>query len=457
MGQLWQAIVGSTTYQVSGGVLSWRISAHGTGMPPVRRLTVRSPQQHGHTDLGFRYDARQMRLAYFFDVGSPDSADTRRDDLYDVWKALESTPIKLRVTRDDGNVRQIDCHVTGVLDMPDDLNDRIGPSQRFVVTLEAADPMWYDPTQASTSFTSADTLDWWLALGTISSAQVKEYVENPTQAQSIDDGVLIADGQPWTVFFRTTVTDLTPSSAKMAFQVTNNGGAGYSYGYLSIGENKLWAYGYGNVSTSFFATGEHDYFIVCDGSNIVGWRDSVSQGTGEYAYGISGANASSTWRGQLGGGANWTPAIPNGAIYNIALSSDQRNSLTTAVDGGYDISKTITYSGSFVEYPVITITGPITDAVLTNVSTGETLDFTGITIAGGTSYTIDCRFGYKTVKNSAGTNKIADLTSDSDLATFHLAPAPEVSGGANAITLTGTSTDSNTQVTVAYYNRYVGM
>lgn len=126
------------------------------------------------------------------------------------------------------------------------------------------------------------------------------------------------------------------------------------------------------------------------------------------------------------------------------------------MNGGYAASKTITYTGSFRAFPVITILGPITDPVLTNVSTGEDLDFTGITIAGGDSYTIDCRFGYKTVKNAAGTNKIADLSSGSDLATFHLGADPEVSDGANAFTLTGTGTDSNTQVTVAYYERFVG-
>lgn len=172
-------------------------------------------------------------------------------------------------------------------------------------------------------------------------------------------------------------------------------------------------------------------------------------------YGL--ADSVSYWRG-----ANfdwpWTPALTHAAVYNIALSASQRNSLhLTISDVVFSISKTIAYTGSFSEYPEITIVGPITDPVLTNVSTGEVLDFTGITISAGDSYTIDCRFGYKTVKNAAGTNKIADLTSDSDLATFHLGADPEVSGGSNAFTLTGTSTDANTQVTVAYYNRYVGI
>ncbi|MFA6271165.1 MAG: hypothetical protein WC657_08230, partial [Candidatus Paceibacterota bacterium] len=59
-------------------------------------------------------------------------------------------------------------------------------------------------------------------------------------------------------------------------------------------------------------------------------------------------------------------------------------------------SEAITYAGTFLSYPVVRITGPITDCVITNNSTGEKLDFTGVTIAAGDYYVIDCRYGYKT-------------------------------------------------------------
>lgn len=454
----WQAIVGSATYLISGGSLTYRLTAYNTGMPPVRRLTQRSPQQHGHTDLGFRYDARQMRLSFMFDVGSQYMADERRDALYDIWKALEATPIKLRVTRDNGEVRQIDCYVTGVLDMPDDMQDRIGSSQRFVVSVECPDPMWYDPTQQSTSFTSADNLDWWLALGTISSGNVEEYVEAPTQGQSVSNSVSVANGSPWTVFYRTNATSLTVDEIAFSVVTTGGTGSGWVRGQLtSGGTNRILADS--NEIAGIFSTGTHDYMIVCDGSQVSAYRDNtLINAPASYAKGISGTESDSRWRSGSGGLQPWTPSFPQAAIYDIALSSTQRASVPAAIDGtSISASKTITYTGSFSEYPVITITGPITDPVLTNVSTGDVLDFTGITISAGNSYTIDCRFGYKTVKNSAGTNKIADLTSDSDLATFHLGADPEVSGGANALTLSGTSTDANTQVTVAYYNRYVGL
>jgi hypothetical protein len=120
-------------------------------------------------------------------------------------------------------------------------------------------------------------------------------------------------------------------------------------------------------------------------------------------------------------------------------------------------TRTITYDGTWREYPVIVIAGPITNPIISNLTTGDKLDFTGITISAGDSYTIDCRYGYKTVTNAAGTNKIADLTNDSDLATFSLEAAPDVAGGNNDIQVTGTSANATTQVYLRYYNRYVGI
>jgi hypothetical protein len=125
-----------------------------------------------------------------------------------------------------------------------------------------------------------------------------------------------------------------------------------------------------------------------------------------------------------------------------------------AILSGIVGAQTIAYAGTFPEYPIITVEGPITDPVITNETTGEVLDFTGITIAAGTVYTIDLRYGYKTVVNQAGTNKIADLTAASDLATWHLEIAPIASGGNNIITASGTATTGDTVITLTYYKRY---
>jgi hypothetical protein len=147
----------------------------------------------------------------------------------------------------------------------------------------------------------------------------------------------------------------------------------------------------------------------------------------------------------LGGGGD-AFTIPHAVPHGVGASTiDQVN--------------VIAYTGTWFSFPhLIRITGPIEDAVITNEATGEKLDFTGVTIAGGDYYDIDTRYGRKTVVDSSGVNKIADLTSDSDLATFHLAPdSAEAPGGLNSIRVTGTSVTEATGVAVNYYIRDLGI
>ena len=120
-------------------------------------------------------------------------------------------------------------------------------------------------------------------------------------------------------------------------------------------------------------------------------------------------------------------------------------------------TRTIAYAGSWKTYPIVTIVGPITSPILQNQVSGDKLDFTGTTIAGGTSYTIDCRYGQKTVVDSSGTNQISKLTGDSDLSTFCLLPDPDAPGGANSLAVTGTGVSSATQIYLTYTTRYVGI
>lgn len=123
-----------------------------------------------------------------------------------------------------------------------------------------------------------------------------------------------------------------------------------------------------------------------------------------------------------------------------------------------DSTTVITYTGNWRSYPhLIRITGPITDCIITNNTTGEVLDFTGVTISAGDYYELDLRYGQKTVVDSNGNNKIADLTDDSDLATWHLASTREVTGGINSINVAGTSVTEATTVEITYYVRYLGI
>lgn len=101
-------------------------------------------------------------------------------------------------------------------------------------------------------------------------------------------------------------------------------------------------------------------------------------------------------------------------------------------------------------YPIVTIKGPITNALITNGTTGDKLDLTGTTIAGGDYYIIDTRYGRKSVTDAAGVSRIASLV-NSDLGSFNLRK------GENSIIAFGTGTDANTQISFTYYKRFLGV
>ena len=140
---------------------------------------------------------------------------------------------------------------------------------------------------------------------------------------------------------------------------------------------------------------------------------------------------------QIGGGAG----MPFPLLVPITLGSPVNINQTQAVIN----------AGNYKAYPTVILYGPISSPVVTNLTTGEKLDFTGTNIGGGQVWTIDCRYGYKTVKDQTGGNQIAGLTLNSDLATFHL------NAGANSINVTGGAISGTTQAAVQFYSRYIGI
>ena len=119
-------------------------------------------------------------------------------------------------------------------------------------------------------------------------------------------------------------------------------------------------------------------------------------------------------------------------------------------------STAITYTGTWPEYPTIVITGPATSPRVENTTTGEFIEMDTV-IPAGVSVTIALSYGQKTVTDSLGNNLIGTVTTDSDLATFHLAAAPEAPGGVNVITVSATGTGGASSIVLTYYRRYIGM
>jgi hypothetical protein len=126
-------------------------------MAPIRRLSQRGPFQSGASDLGFRLDPRTINLVLFIYASTLAEADSRRDEVAEIFKPRTS-PVRLRCTRDDGEVREIHGFTEGILDFPDTPDqDRLGPTQRLVVPILCPDPIWFDPTPRLFWFTNLGT------------------------------------------------------------------------------------------------------------------------------------------------------------------------------------------------------------------------------------------------------------------------------------------------------------
>lgn len=135
-------------------------------------------------------------------------------------------------------------------------------------------------------------------------------------------------------------------------------------------------------------------------------------------------------------------------------------------------STTITYAGSSFaaapEYPLMRLYGPITDPIIINETTGERIALDGISWAEGEFVTYDLAGGpfrdaSPRLRNQDDVSVEQYLTSDSDLSTWHLAPAGELltsgfrSTGDNVIRVQGSGVTSSSRLQILYYNRYSGM
>ena len=120
----------------------------------------------------------------------------------------------------------------------------------------------------------------------------------------------------------------------------------------------------------------------------------------------------------------------------------------------------INYEGTWDAFPTISVTGPWDNFTITNGATLETLDF-GYNIDSGETVVFDLAYGIKSVTNQNGTNLIGSLSTDSDLATFHLATDSEVTtglaDGINPMIVTGTNLDENSALVLIWYTRYIGI
>lgn len=469
-----QAVYAGGTVSLSDKAPFMLHGAAGLGGAPVRRLTSRGPAQHGDTDVGYRLQPRVFTLELGFVASTDAVLDGYRDALMAVFRP-STTPLILRLTRDDGEIRHLDCHLNGKIEIDLLPEHRPGHYHRARVPLYAPESAYYDPTPGTVTVTGAGTAvaaDWYLAGGVFGTAQVLMSGGTPAQGEAWSYAGSIPHATSWTLAMRAT-QEAQGTVAKYAFHVANTGGVGFEDEVLlrtakaDIGE----ASGYyaggstgGNypLGTGFMTAGTANYFVRHDPSGIEYLGERVVEDDAynsilltTYARPIGGT--ARRWRSDSTNSATsrWTGEIVRYALYSPGLSENQMNTLsaymTGAIGGTVAQYLSVSYAGDLPEYPIISVRGPITGLRMENIATDDLIALGTIAIASGETYVFDLRPGYKTVK--LGTvNKRSALAPYSDWDEFHL--TPNTAAGLNPIFIYGTNTSGSTQVSVVYNNRY---
>jgi len=125
---------------------------------------------------------------------------------------------------------------------------------------------------------------------------------------------------------------------------------------------------------------------------------------------------------------------------------------------GLDSSSTITYNGSFASYPVITVFGGdagLQNLTIANVTTNKVIYITSVPV--NATYTIDLRYGYKTVVDQNGVNRITNVNPQSNLTTFAIVPDNSYSPLDNEIVVECDNASNNSSVTIYYYTQYTSI
>lgn len=126
--------------------------------------------------------------------------------------------------------------------------------------------------------------------------------------------------------------------------------------------------------------------------------------------------------------------------------------------GTTECSASLTYSGSWFDYPTIELDGPLSEFFIRNEATDLEIRFGGYTIGSGETVTIDLSYGNKTVENNFGTSLIDYVVEESsDLANFALHPDPTAPNGINNLSIYYAGGGSGTAVRIKYYHRYIGL
>jgi hypothetical protein len=117
----------------------------------------------------------------------------------------------------------------------------------------------------------------------------------------------------------------------------------------------------------------------------------------------------------------------------------------------------VTYAGTWKAYPIITINGPFTSVILTNLTTGVAIYLNGPVLSGD-KRVLTLTPGNLSVVDGTGNSQFATLGTLSNLVDWNLRPKGEVNGGINTIqALIFGATSGVTSFSLQYNNQYFAL
>lgn len=115
----------------------------------------------------------------------------------------------------------------------------------------------------------------------------------------------------------------------------------------------------------------------------------------------------------------------------------------------------ITYEGDVVSYPILQCIGPLSGLVISD-GAGRVISFDD-TIPALNTWTVDLRYGQKTVIDQDGINRFSSLSITSDMLSFGLYPDPVFTSGVQTFSTSATGTNNDSMVILYYFERYIGV
>lgn len=123
---------------------------------------------------------------------------------------------------------------------------------------------------------------------------------------------------------------------------------------------------------------------------------------------------------------------------------------------GFTFPVNIAYAGSWYSYPVFTLTGPYSSAIITNTTTGVSF-IMAVALPGGAQRIITTTPGNISILDASGNNAFSELGPGSNLVDMNIRPTPEAPNGVNAFTINMYAPGSGSAAALSYNAQFLGI